>query len=93
MKTKIYAIRTANGSWYETHGKWNGSGCFRTVMSKFPPTYYATKQEASAAIDKIVRDFPNEGVYCSIISITLTMREVFADVNERTSRKGEEVAA
>ena len=90
MKSKLYAIKAPDGTWYEGHGGRNGSGCFRTVLAKFPTKFYATKGEASSAIDSIVRDFPNEGVNCSIVSITFTMREVFADVN--ASRKGEEVA-
>ena len=93
MKSKVYAIRMANGFWYESHGKWNGMGCIQSSSQKFPTTFYGTKGEASRAIDRITRDYPDEGVECAIVSITFTMSEVFADISERSGVEGTVVAA
>lgn len=68
-----YAIRLADGSWYRSHGKWNGNGCVQSEVATFPTALFA-KCDAEEKLKRLVFDFPNE-VGARVMEINYTIKD------------------
>lgn len=69
-----YAI-SVDDSWYCSHGKYNGSGCFRTTTGLFPGQVYETAADAEKAMRDIGRDFPEYHQRARIVKIEFNFRQ------------------
>lgn len=70
---KTYAIKLKDGSWYRSHGKWNGNGCVQSEVAKFPTSLFG-KCEAQKNLKRLVSDFPKESV-AKVMEINYTIKE------------------